>query len=57
VFRNDSSLPTNREEPVSPTRLAGNWILLGRDPALEQRILADIQARLAPQPAQAFISP
>jgi hypothetical protein len=49
TFRNDSSLPTNRDEPVSPIKLAGNWILLGRDPALEQRMLADIQCRLSPQ--------
>jgi hypothetical protein len=48
TFRNDSSLPSN-DENVSRTQLAGHWILLGRDPALEQRILADIQARLSPQ--------
>ncbi len=59
TFRNDASLRTEYEEPVSPVRLAGNWILLGRDPPLEQRILAEIQARLAPQPAAApqFIGP
>lgn len=56
TFRNDSSLPSTAEEPVSPTRLAGNWILLGRDPALEQRILADLQARLGPQAAPQFVT-
>jgi hypothetical protein len=55
AFRNDSSLPTLDNEPVSPTRLASNWILLGRDPALEQQILADIQARLSPQPTPQFV--
>jgi hypothetical protein len=49
TFRNDSSLLSAQDEAVNPTRLGGNWILLGRDPALEQRILADIQARLSPQ--------
>ena len=57
TFRNDSSIVAEYDQPVSPVRLAGNWILLGRDPALEQRILADIQARLSPQPAPQFISP
>jgi hypothetical protein len=56
-FRNDSSLPPSQDEPVNPTRLGGNWIMLGRDPALEQLILADIQARLAPQAAPQFVSP
>jgi hypothetical protein len=57
TFRNDDSLPSNRDEAVSPTRLASSWILLGRDPALEQRILADIQARLVPQSAAIIASP
>ena len=48
TFRNDSSLPS-LDEGVSHTRLASHWILLGRDPALEQKILANIQARLSPQ--------
>jgi hypothetical protein len=56
TFRNDASLPTNRDEPVSPTRLAGAWIGLGRDPALERCILADIQARLALQPTNQVIA-
>jgi len=57
TFRNDSSITNEYDQPASPTRLAGNWILLGRDPALEQRILADIQARLSPQAAPQFIAP
>ncbi len=56
TLRNDASIPSNREEPVNPVRLAGNWILLGRDPALEQRMLADIQGRLTPQPANATVA-
>jgi hypothetical protein len=46
MFRNDDSLARTPLEQVSHTRLSGNWILIGRDPALEQRILADIQSRL-----------
>lgn len=46
VFRNDGSLPSSREEAVSRTRLSPYWIRLGRDVALEQQLLADIQARL-----------
>ena len=58
TFRNDSSLPTERDEDdVSRTQLNGGWILLGRDPALEQRLLAEIQARLAPLPAAPFVAP
>ena len=41
---------SDRAEFVSRTQLAGNWILLGRDVALERTILADIQHRLATQP-------
>lgn len=51
TFRNDSSLARSPLEQVSRTRLSGNWILIGRDPALEQQILADIQSRLSVQPA------
>jgi hypothetical protein len=51
-FRHDNSLPSPEFEGVSRTQLASRWILLGRDPALEQRMLAEIQARLSPQPAQ-----
>jgi hypothetical protein len=46
AFRNDGSLPSRRLEEVSHTRSSPRWIQLGRDAALEQRILADIHARL-----------
>jgi hypothetical protein len=47
VFRgeNSESLPSQRLEQVSRTRSSPLWLQLGRDPLLEQRILADIQAR------------
>jgi len=51
TFRNDSSLPSVPADAVSRTQLAGAWIHIGRDPALEQAILADIQSRLVVQPA------
>jgi hypothetical protein len=47
AFRNDGSLPSARAEQVSHTRASPRWIPLGRDPALEQRMLAEIHARLA----------
>jgi hypothetical protein len=47
AFQNDGSLPSYRTAPVSHTRSSPRWIPLGRDPALEQRMLADIHARLA----------
>jgi hypothetical protein len=47
TFRYDSSLPTRRLEQVSRTQSSPRWIQLGRDPPLEQRMLADIQARLS----------
>jgi hypothetical protein len=50
TFRNDDSIARTPLDQVSHTRLSGNWILVGRDPALEQRILADIQSRLSVQP-------
>ncbi|MCI0335566.1 MAG: hypothetical protein L0228_20350 [Planctomycetes bacterium] len=46
VFRSDDSLPSRRLEDVSRARSSPRWIQLGRDPLLEQRMLADIQARL-----------
>jgi hypothetical protein len=46
TFRNDSSLPSRRLEQVSHTRSSPRWISLGRDPLLEQRMLAEIHARL-----------
>jgi hypothetical protein len=50
-FRNDASLSSAATEAVSHTQLAGRWIHIGRDPALEQAMLADIQSRLTVQPA------
>jgi hypothetical protein len=46
TFRNDGSLPTTRAEQVSHTRSSPLWIPLGRDPPLEQRMLAEMHARL-----------
>jgi hypothetical protein len=46
TFRTDGSLPSRRIEQVDRSRSSPRWIQLGRDPPLEQRILADIQARL-----------
>lgn len=47
VFGGDGSLPSRRLEQVSRTRSSPRWIPLGRDPALEQRMLAEIHARLS----------
>jgi hypothetical protein len=47
TFRNDGSLPSRRLEHVSRTHLSTRWIPLGRDVALEQRMLAEIHARLS----------
>jgi hypothetical protein len=52
TFRNDGSLPSRRVEEVSRTRSSPRWIQLGRDPPLEQQLLADIQARLGGVAAQ-----
>jgi hypothetical protein len=46
TFRNDGSLPTGRADEVSRTLSSPRWLPLGRDPALEARLLADIHARL-----------
>lgn len=46
TFRFDGSLPSERIEQVSRARASQCWISLGRDPALEQRMLAEIHARL-----------
>jgi hypothetical protein len=45
-FLNETSLPSARLEEVSRTRQSPRWIPLGRDPALEQLMLAEIHARL-----------
>ena len=47
AFNYANSLPNRRAEPVSRTRSSPRWISLGRDAALEQRMLAEIHARLA----------
>ncbi len=44
TFRNDGSL-TRVVGSTGPSESASQWILLGRDPALEQKILAEIAAR------------
>lgn len=46
AFSTDITLPSNRLEEVSRLRQSPRWISLGRDPALEQRMLADIHARM-----------
>jgi len=46
TFRNDSSLPSQVDESISHTRLSSQWLPLGRDTAVEQQMLAVIQARL-----------
>ncbi len=46
AFGSDQTLPSSRLEEITRTHASPRWIPLGRDPALEQRILADIHARL-----------
>lgn len=46
TFRNDNSLPSRLKESVSRTRFSETWIPLGRDPWVEQQLLAEIRARL-----------
>ncbi len=46
AFGSDLSLPSRRLEEITRTHSSPRWIALGRDPALEQRMLADIHARL-----------
>jgi len=57
TFRNDNSLPSQRLEQASRTRSSPRWIQLGRDPPLEQRMLAEIHARLSGITTQANPSP
>jgi hypothetical protein len=45
-FGSDQTLPSQRLEEIARTHTSPRWIQLGRDPALEQRMLADIHARL-----------
>ena len=51
TYRSDDSLPSDLTKPVSQSELSASWIPLGRDPALEQQMLADIRARLDVTPA------
>jgi hypothetical protein len=53
TFRTSDSLPSRRLEQISRTVLSPRWIQLGRDPPLEQRMLAEISARLGGIPATA----
>jgi len=46
AFPNDFSLPNPRSGDVSRTLCSPRWLPLGRDPALEAKMLADIHARL-----------
>ncbi len=47
TFGRPGSLPSRRTQTVSRTRSSPRWISLGRDPPLEQRMLAEIHSRLA----------
>jgi hypothetical protein len=46
AFDSNQSLPSQRLEEFTRTHSSPRWIQLGRDPALEQQMLADIHARL-----------
>ncbi len=46
-FPNDTPLTQTRTEKVSRTVSSSRWLPLGRDPALEARMLAEIHARLS----------
>jgi hypothetical protein len=45
-FDSEQQLPSKRLEEITRTHSSPHWIVLGRDPALEQAMLADIHARL-----------
>jgi hypothetical protein len=47
TFLNNESLPTQRAGDVSRTLSSPRWLPLGRDPALEAKMLAEIHARLS----------
>jgi hypothetical protein len=47
TFPHEGSLPSRRDQQLNRTRSSPRWIPLGRDPPLEQRMLADIHARLS----------
>jgi hypothetical protein len=46
TFRNDGSITSARNETVDRVRPSTRWIPQGRDPPLEQRMLAEMHARL-----------
>jgi hypothetical protein len=48
TFRNDGSISSSRNEKENWDRVRSStrWIPLGRDPPLEQRMLAEMHARL-----------
>jgi hypothetical protein len=46
AFRFDQSLPSDRSQEVGRTFSSDRWLPLGRDAALEAKMLADIQTRL-----------
>ena len=46
AFRFDQSLPSDRAQEVGRTFSSERWLPLGRDAALEAKMLADIQTRL-----------
>jgi hypothetical protein len=47
AFRFDQSLPSDRAQEVGRTFSSDRWLPLGRDAALEAKMLADIQSRLS----------
>jgi hypothetical protein len=47
TFLTDNAIPSQRVAAVSHTFSSPRWLPVGRDPALEARMLADIHARLA----------
>jgi len=49
TFRNDSSL-TRVVDPVGEQEIHEGWIAMGRDTALEQRIIRQLLSRVAPSP-------
>jgi len=51
TFRHDSSLPSRLAENVLRTRFAKSWLPLGRDIAIEQLMLCEIQASVTGVPA------
>jgi hypothetical protein len=46
TLHQDESLPSHRTADTNRAHTSARWIPLGRDPALEQRMLADIHGRL-----------